>query len=298
MQKTTRRMFCGTALAALPALGLVAKEQEFRMDNPYDSSDPIIEAIADEFAHVTEDGVRNGFKSEHFRRYAGFLRMLDAQMENKGVNKELDKRLDDDDFNRLNPAKSSQFIADFWRKRNMDLRENEMMNIDWKSYQEGKKGIKKIGGARALTAKAAFLLELKAKQYETSAFRGGPFMREGRIAFPRQTEKPLFVNVDAVYVTSLNLGTLDMLDEIFQSLQQNGTLPSQDLASASNSVGIPDPRIRAQFDCICKAMIVMAASLAISCATMVCVPCCPPAALFMAVEKLMESCGICDSNHC
>jgi hypothetical protein len=89
-----------------------------------------------------------------------------------------------------------------------------------------------------------------------------------------------------------------MMEQILQSLQQNAALPSMDSTGASNPVGIPDPKRQAQFDCLCKAMNVMSSSLAIMCTLSLCGPCCGPAAFLAAVEKLLESFGICDPKRC
>ncbi len=304
-------MFCETALMAFPALTLVAKGNESGIENPYDSTDSIMDDLADELVRVTADGAQNGFKSEHFRRYAGFMRMLDAQMESRGTNKEANKRLDDDDFHRLNPIKSARFISEYWRKRNLDFREDELLTIDWKSYLEGKKEIKKMGGVRALNSRVALLFEFKAQQYETAAFYGGPYIRQGRIAFPRQPEKPLFVNAqfsDLLSIVPSNSNgsyTPELAEKLLNFLREHPGLLDSSFSSIdfsnpifSGVAGLSILVMGAKLDCLCKAMSALGAFLALLCVFALCGPCCAPAAALTALEKLLETFHVCDPKDC
>jgi hypothetical protein len=260
MEKTTRRMFCSTAILATPALTLLAKDQGIE-GGFSDSSDPLFEALADEFTRVTADGAQFGFKAEHFRRYAGFMRMVNAHMEGKGLNRELNKRMDEDDFYRLDPVRAAKSTVEYWRKHNMEMREDELterLTMDWRSYIETKKAIKKQGGIGALNLKVAELFERKAKEYETSSFRGGPVIREGRISFPRQNDRPFFIKAQLEWFGTAFLGV--------------------------------------DIDCLCKAMVTVGAFFSLLCIGFPIA--CIPGAMLLAIEKLMEGFDICDPHKC
>ena len=112
MEKIARRMFCGTAMMAFPLLRLHAGTGE---DVP-SLADAVIDILADQISGITADGAQNGFKAEHFRRYAGLVRTFDAYLEQKGTNRQFNDRLDDDDFYRVNPAFTAQITAHYWQK--------------------------------------------------------------------------------------------------------------------------------------------------------------------------------------
>jgi hypothetical protein len=289
MEDTTRRKFCGMAILALPALAVLAKAKAIDIDDSPDSADPIFNSLADEFTRITVDGAQNGFKSEHFRRYAGFMRVFDAQMENKAINKETDKKLDEDDFYKLNPFRSARSISDFWRRRKIEIREDELierLTMDWKTYREWKKAIKKQGGVRALHARVAEAFEKKAKEYETSALRKGPFIQQGRIEFPRQEEQAAFVK--AQYEDPDRLLTEFIFDGLILPLPGIGAI--YDIARS-----VP---LNINYDCLCRAMVVEGSVLSLTCLTGFCLPCCTPAATLLAVEKLMEGLGMCSPTKC
>jgi hypothetical protein len=308
MEKTTRRMFCGTALMAFPAMTLTAKGVDIGGERSSNGSDAIFDALADEFTRITADGAQNGFKAEHFRRYAGFIRMMDVQMEYKGVNREANKRLDDDDFHKLNPIKSAKFISEYWRTRNLDLCEDEIAAqwiMDRRVYREGKMAIKKIGGVRALNARVAKYFEIKAQEYETAVFRGGPFIRQGRIAFPRQDDKAAFIN--AQYAEPEGQISEDMV-QLMEQLKEYPVVEHEtyDYSDppmgdpAWHSVNGPEPASlfsNRRRDCLCRAMVVLSAILALICLCG-CAPCCLASASMSAVEKLMEGLRLCNPNNC
>jgi hypothetical protein len=289
MENTTRRKFCGTAILALPALAVLAKAKTFDADGFSDSPDPIFNSLADEFTRITVDGAQNGFKAEHFRRYAGFMRVFDAQMENKGINKETDKKLDEDDFYKLNPMRSARWVSNFWHERKIEIREDELierMAMDRKTYQEWKKAIKKQGGIRALHAKIAETFEKKAMEYETSALRNGPFIHQGRIEFPGQDDKPKFIK--AQFDTESPLKT----QFVFEDSILSTPLFIGDYFDLS--------KIRPGFnvDCLCRAMVIEGTILTLSCMLGLCLPCCIPAGIILAAEKLMEGLGACQPTKC
>ncbi len=262
MERTTRRTFCSAAALAVPALPLLAHGKGAGENDVSDRQDLIFNALAGEFVRVTADGAQFGFKAEHFRRYAGFIRVFDAHMESTGLNREFDKRLDEDDFHRLDPARAAKSAVDFWRKHDVDMPEDELtarLMMDRNFYIEGKKAIKKLGGIRAVYAKAAEVFERKAKEYETSSFRGNPVVREGRIVFPRQNGQPEFMKVQLDYLLSITVGF--------------------------------------NLDCLCRAMVVAGAASSLLCILGV-PPLCIPGATLLALEKLMEGLRLCDPGKC
>jgi hypothetical protein len=290
MENTTRRKFCGTAILALPALAVIAKAKTNDIDDDFpDSRDPIFNSLADEFTRITVDGSRNGFKAEHFRSYAGFMRVFDAQMENKGINRETDKALDEDDFYKLNPFRSARSISDFWRKRKIEIREDELierLTMDWKIYQEWKKAIKKQGGIRALHARVAEAFEQKAKELETSALRNGPFIRQGRIEFPRKEEQANFMKAQ-----------YEDPDRLIKEFIIEGSIISMPILGGIYEI-FKSTSSALNYHCLCRAMVVEGSILSLACLTTLCLPCCTPAATLLAVEKLMEGVGLCSPTQC
>jgi hypothetical protein len=262
MEKTTRRIFCSTAVLAVPALPLLAKENSVGSDSFSNSSDPIFDALTEEFNRVTADGAQNGFKAEHFRRYAEFMRIFNAHMESKGYNKEFNKKLDEDDFYKLDPVRTAKSVAEFWRKHNVEMREDELteqLAIDWKSYMEFKKSIRKNGGIQTLYLKVAEAFERKAKEYETSSLRGSPVFHQGKVLFPVQNGQPHLLNAQFGWLLDMIVG-FDM-------------------------------------DCFCKALIATAALCGIIC-VFGCPALCIPAALLLALEKIMEGMYLCNPDKC
>jgi hypothetical protein len=289
MEKTTRRKFCGTALLALPALALLPKAKAMDINGSYNSSDPIFDSLADEFTRITADGAKNGFKSEHFRRYAGFMRVFDAQMENKGINRETDKKLDEDDFRKLDPMRSARAISDFWRRRKIEIHDDELierLTMDWKSYRDWKKAFRKLGGIHVLHTKIAETFEQAAKAYETSAVRNGPFIDQGRIEFPPQEEKAIFLKAQYEDYDSMVRNLL--FQESVIAIPFAG-----DVYAVASSIGFG-----VNYHCLCRAMVVEGAILSLVCLSAICLPCCTPAATVMAVEKLLEGLGLCSPNMC
>ncbi len=289
MELTTRRKFCGSAILTLPALAVLAKAKTMDIEDFSESSDPIFNSLAEEFARITVDGAQKGFKAEHFRRYAGFMRVFDAQMENKGINKETDKKLDEDDFYKLNPIRSARSVSDFWRKRKIEIHEDELIErlaMDWKVYQEWKKAIKKQGGLRMLHARVAEAFEQKAKEYETSALRNGPYIHQGEVRFPRQEEKSVFMKAQ-----------LEDPDRFLREFVFDGvTISLPALGDSFDIVSAIGTNIN--YHCLCRAMIVEASILSLTCLTGICLPCCIPAATLLALEKLMEGVGLCSPTRC
>jgi hypothetical protein len=187
MDSMARRTFCGTALMTLPLLKLSAGARSVREDSP----SPIIDGLADEVSRITAEGARNGFRGEHFRRYAGVMRTLDAVLEDKGINREVDKHLDADDYNKLDPARAAHIVVDYWNKHGISFNEGDLatsLAIDATSYREIKKAIKRQGGIRPLHGYAADAFDRKAKEYGTVSFKGGPLFRDNRLVLPHPRE--------------------------------------------------------------------------------------------------------------
>jgi hypothetical protein len=258
MGKIDRRKFCGTAILASPLLCLRAKGGEDLLDQ----TDAVLDVLADEIARIAADGAQNGFKAEHLRRCAGVMRTFNARMEEKGTNRELNSRLDDDDFYRLDPPLMAQKAADYWDRHGIRLNKDDLMaqlRMHPTVYREMKKSIKKLGGVRALHASVANALERKAKEYETVAFRGGATVRNGRITFNASGR-----TCSAAFIPA----QLDL----------------------SMYVGM-------NLDCLCRAMVVEGALLALICLAG-CVPCCAQGAFLLAMEKLLEGLNLCNPSKC
>jgi hypothetical protein len=257
MQKIARRSFCGTALMAFPLLGL-----SFQDNEGTGASDRVLDSIADEFARITTDGAQHGFRAEHFRRYASNMRIFDAHMEGRGVNKETNRKLEEEDYPQLNPVRTAQSVVEFWKKHGLYFDQDDLagsLSIDVKSYKSLKSAIKKNGGVRKLHAKIADSFERKAKEFEAAAYHGGPRIKAGRVTIPRSevSGRPLFV--PAQFDVSMFAGF--------------------------------------SLDCLCRAMIIEGSLLSLLCVVGL-LPCCEIAAFLLAFEKLMEGLGMCSPNGC
>jgi len=164
------------AVLAFPLLRLRSEGGE----NLFNQSDPVLDTLADEIARIAADGAQSGFKAEHFRRSAAVMRTLDAWLEEKGAARELNRRLEDDDYGKLNPCLLAQETADYWQAHGVYLSKDDLtarLSMDPMAYREMKAVIKKQGGVHALHSAIAAALERRAKEYETAAFKG-------RVAFP------------------------------------------------------------------------------------------------------------------
>jgi hypothetical protein len=267
MEKMNRRNFCGASLLALPLMNVFAEDKG--IDGFSSESDPVMNALADEFTRTTLDGAHNGFGSTHFRQYAGLVRIFNAHLDAKGTNRRLNKKLDDDDYYLLNPERTVRITMEYWKKRGVILNEDTLTSmavIDGNSYGSIKKAIKKQGGIEKLHESIAEAFDRMAEEHETTAFRSGLTFHNGSIIFPAVrggSRRNHFLNVQDV-----NPGDLD-----------------------------PHMFIGIDLDCLCKAMKVEGALLSILCVT-VCPPCCVPAALMLALATLGESMGFCDSKKC
>ncbi len=261
MERMNRRSFCGASLLVLPLMNGFAGEREEKCCS--EISDPIMDVLADEFAKTTFAGSRNGFGAEHFRQYAGLVRIFDAHLDAKGTNKKLDKKMDDDDYYLLNPDRTVRMTTEYWKKHGVLINENNLrdqISFDMDSYRSMKKVIKAGGGVRVLHKNVAESLERKARESETVVFRGGSRIRNGQAMIPASGNpdhqlKPAVIEFDVHSFIGIDL------------------------------------------DCLCKAMAVEGSILALICA-LGCAPCCAPAAILLALETLMDSTGICDPDLC
>ena len=281
MEKIARRMFCGTAMMAFPLLRLHAGAGE---DVPL-PADAVIDILADQITGITADGAQNGFKAEHFRRYAGLVRTFDAYLEQKGTNREFNDRLDDDDFYRVNPAFTAQVTAQYWQKHAIHFDENALaaqLTIGAAEYRELKRAIKRRGGVQTLHKAVAAAFDLKAKECEDKVIKigatfGNPLRlpHRGKLPQPRFMPAQFQIPPDPSGAMPPDLA---------------GIVPP-DLAAVLASYG-------SSLDCLCKALLVEGSVLALFCAMAVCVPCCPIAAIAIALKNLLEAFHMCDANNC
>jgi hypothetical protein len=260
MENLARRTFCGTVLAGLPLLYLHANE----IDDPSDDSDPVVEALSDEFYRVTAEGAQAGYRSEHFRRYAGIIRTFDVHLEAKGVNREFNRRLDDDDSSKINPLRSARHTVQYWEKHGIYFNENDIasrLRIDPAQYRAMKMRIKREGGIRVLNKGIINALEKRANENETIAFKGGAVFQNGRLIFPSKISRTEFMNVQIPFDISPNV-----------------------------IIGI-------NMDCLCKALIASGVFLEFL-SLMACPVCAIAGSIYLALEKLLESFKICDPQKC
>jgi hypothetical protein len=263
MEKTTRRTFCGTALVALPLLSIRAGAGAD--DYFAESSDFILDSLADEFTRIAADGAEHGFKAEHFRRCAGLIRIYDGRLEEKGLNRDLDLRLDDDDFHKLNQRQAAKRTVEYWKKHGMYFDEEDFkrkLTMSPHEYQDIKKKIKKAGGFRKVHAAIAESLERKAAENTALDIKGTATFQKGRVVFPmsRKTDRADFTQAQWELV----------LPQVF---------------------GLPN------LDCLCRAMVLEGALLALACLAGI-APCCIPSTFLIALEKLLEGMGLCIPSRC
>ena len=234
MVTLARRRFCGTAILAFPllccALRVVTICSISRM--------PFWTFWQTKLPGLRQTGCRMASRLSTFGALCRSHGTFDARLEEKGTNRELKGRLDDDDFHRPNPSLTAQKTADYWHKHGVHLNKDDLtarLTMDSTAYREMKKNIKKLGGVRALHASIADAFEQKAKEFETAAFRGSAIARNDRIAFIRsgRSRSAEFIPVQ------LDLSML----------------------------------VGANLDCLCRAMVVEGALLALVCLAG-CAPCC------------------------
>jgi hypothetical protein len=160
-------------------------------------------------------------------------------------------------------------------------------------YREGKKRIKKMGGIRALSAQTSLLFEMKARQYANASFRGGPYMRQGKILLPNQPEKALFVNAQYFEPfpappdldTLLYYGGFSSLDPSLINLLLN---------LIDMPADVPSPLL----DCLCSLLLVMGSVLVLLGTAFACTPCWIAGAMWLLKERTIESMGICNPHRC
>jgi hypothetical protein len=266
MDNIARRKFCGMAILSFPLFCTCAKgSQSLFGQSDRDQSDPIIDFLADEMTRIAAEGAQNGFKAEHFRRLAGVIRTFDVRLEEKGTNRELNNRLDDDDFHKLNPTLAARKTVDYWEKHGVHLSQDDLVSrltMDPMVYRQMKKNIKKQGGVRVLHTCIADALERKAREQGNVVFKGAAVLHNGRVSF-----------------TSRNSSPAKFLKVQFDD-------PSMFL-----------PGLGMSLDCFCRALVVEGALLMLAC-ILGCVPCCEPGAFLLAFEKLLEGLGLCSPDRC
>jgi len=267
MEQMDRRSFCGASLMTLPLMNVVAIENG--VGNFLGETDPVLDALVDEFSRTTQDGTRNGFSAAHFRQYAGQVRIFNAHLDAKGMGKSLNKKLDDNDYYFLNPDSTVRLTLEYWKKRGILLNESDLTDqvaVDEYSYGMVKKSIKKLGGIHKLNEKIAEALERKAENYASAAYQSRLTIQDDSIRLP------------ALHRPGCNSN--------FKNVQYE-------------DIDILDPHLFIGLDlnCLCKAMIVEGALLSIGCVT-VCQPCCVPAAIMLGFATLMEELEFCDSDKC
>jgi len=268
MQKMNRRNFCGTSLLALPLANVLVGETRAG-DLPVET-DPVMDALAEEFAETTMDGARAGFGAAHFHRYAGQVRIFNACMEERGTNRRINRKLGEDDYYLFDPEKMVSITRDYWQRHGIILNEGDLVELsalDLHSYKSVKKSLKKQGGVQQFHERIAELFERKAEEHASGDLKSGLTLRNGFLKFPgfkAQKNRVRFKNTDYEELS-------DFVDP--------GLLAGMDV------------------DCLCKAMTVEGAVLSVMCVT-VCQPCCVPAAMMVAFVTLMESFDYCDASQC
>jgi hypothetical protein len=285
MQKMNRRNFCGAALLTLPLMKGFA--QENTLDDWQESQDPVMDILAGEFARVTLEGARSGFKGEHFRQYAAQMRIFDAHLESLGTNRKLNASLDADDYQPLDPGQTARMMVEFWKMHGILFDENAMtdqMTIDLNSYRAVKRMIKSRGGVRKLHRRIADLFDRKADEFRSGDFRSGLTIYDGSVKFPRFSSgsscKGTFLNVQDFpgFIPGFDGDIPDSIDDLPENIQW----------AIANDLNI---------DCLCKAMKVEGAVLTLLCVS-VCQPCCIPAAVMIAIATLLQNLGYCHPERC
>jgi hypothetical protein len=281
MKKMNRRNFCGAALLTFPMMQGFARENAF--DGRQESQDPLMDILVEEFARVTLDGARSGFKGEHFRQYAAQVRIFDAHLESIGTNRKLNTSLDAEDYQLLDTGQTARTMVEFWKKHGILFDETavkDQLAIDPNSYHTVKRMIKHRGGVGNLHRRIADLFERKADELRSGDLHNGLTIDDGSVKFPRFSSgsscKGTFLNVQ--YIPGLDGDIPDSIDDLPESIRW----------AIANDLNI---------DCLCKAMKVEGAVLSLLCVS-VCQPCCVPAAVLLAIATLLESLGYCKSERC
>jgi hypothetical protein len=266
MEKIHRRSFCAASLLAFPVVKLFAEDNN--AGNICSEPDPIMDALADEFTRTTLDGARNGFGAVHFRQYAGQVRIFNAHLNAKGTVGRLNRMLDEDNYNLVDPDRAASIATEYWKKRGIVLNEGNLsaqLSSDAESYGLVKNDIKRRGGVQALHERIAEAFERKAEEYSTAVYRGRLAIRNGVIVLPAAvSSSPTLVGQAQFINTQFDIHAF----------------------------------IGADIDCLCKAMLVEGAALSILCALIICPPCCVSAAFLLGMAIIMEQMGMCKPSEC
>lgn len=265
MQQLARRSFCGTALIALPALCLNAKNGAVPLEHVGEESDAIIDSLTDEIARIAAEGAKSGFRAEHLRRCANIVRVFDARIAEKGTLREADRRLSENDHHKHNPAVAARNATAYCRKHGIQLNEDDLrtrLAVDSSSYRDTKLQIRKMGGLATFHAAIADALERQATEQAGAVIKGNAILRNGIVTFPSAR------------------------------LREAGFVNAQYDINPNVMIGMSG-----QLDCLCKALMVESAILAILCFT-VCPPCCAAAGILAALERLLTAFGACQASSC
>ncbi len=258
MEKIARRAFCGTAFMAFPLLNLIAGDDDIRGGE----ADSVLDVLADEISRITADGARDGFRGEHFRRYAGILRAFDAHLEDNGTNREVNRKFGEEGILPYDAADIARTTAEYWERKGIHFDADDLTSqfgMDPVAFHEIRRAVKRQGGVRTIHRLAAEAFERKAKEVRTAALRGRPAMHNGRIIFARYaaSRPPEFMQVQ--YDFSMMVGS--------------------------------------NLDCLCAAMKVEIGVLALLCACGV-APACVPAGVMGGMLAVMEGLGMCNASRC
>ncbi len=235
--------------------------------------DPAIDAFADEIAQITMDGAQHGFKAAHFRRYAATVRTLDACLEQRGVHKDFDRKLEEEGLDRIDPGLIAQVTAQYWKKRGIGFEQKDLamqLSIDTADLRELRKAIKKAGGSRSLLKAVAYAFEKKAKDSELHAVNNPAFLREGAVRIPGRG-------------SSFHPG--------FIQVQEIGSPDASILSDPAFTAGI-------RLECLCAMLLAGGVALSNACASGECEICCPLSALMIAMSNFLEAFHVCSANGC
>lgn len=267
MHRMNRRYFCGTSLLALPLMKAFAGgDGGCCSDTP---PDPVLDALADDFARTTIDAERGGFGAEHFRRYALQVRLLDAHLEGSGINRRMNRKLNEDDFLSPDPEATVRMARDYWRRRGILFDEAELARlaaVDARSCQKVRGAIRRQGGVRSVHAAVAAAFERAAEECGAPGLRGGLTVQDGFLVLSRSSAK-----APGAAAVPVQFDISDFVDP--------GMLAGKNL------------------DCLCSAVLFEGTILSVLCAS-VCPPCCIPAVIMLAFVTLMRGLGYCDPDRC
>jgi hypothetical protein len=199
MKNRTKHLICTAVAFAILWVPIQGRTSEMTEG----TIDPMMEMLSKEFSQITLHSVGSRLQGETLRRFASLIRIFDAYMEAKGLNREGDRLLDQADHGKMNPFQAARTSAQYWNKYNVHFDEKELakhLAIDPALLPAAREQLKKMGGLKSFHDRLAQFLERKSEDVSGISLKGNVILKDGEPNLS-QTKKleARIVNVQADY---------------------------------------------------------------------------------------------------